>query len=130
MYPKIAGAGESFPCRGVSTGAAPLKVLVLTLFFKRPCEDIKGSTKDSPPETRRGTTNPRRGVRGERGQRPRLLRECKTQGIKVCVRVGEADAHYEKATPSPPAYGGYEGKFMEYGVCFTAINDFPELANV
>jgi hypothetical protein len=45
----LRGAGESFPCRGVSTGAAPLKVLFLILFFKRPCEDTIGSTKDSSP---------------------------------------------------------------------------------
>jgi hypothetical protein len=46
MHPKLQGAGESFPCRGVSTGAAPLKVLV----FQRPCEDTIGSAKDSSPQ--------------------------------------------------------------------------------
>jgi hypothetical protein len=63
---QFGSAGESFPCRGVSAGAAPLEVL----FFKRPCENIRGSTKNHPCADRCRTSNPRRGVRGERGLAP------------------------------------------------------------
>jgi hypothetical protein len=86
---QIEGAGESFPCRGVSAGAAPLKVLFLTLPlpFKRPCEDIKGGTK-IPLRNALRDKQSSQGRWGKRGQRPRPLRGCEDWGTKVRLRVG------------------------------------------
>jgi hypothetical protein len=88
---QIEGAGESFPCRGRLRGRRPLKVLIL--FFKRPCEDTKGNEEVSSSTACYGTTDPRRGVRGERGQRPRLLCKSDDRGTKARIRVGEADTY-------------------------------------
>jgi hypothetical protein len=79
--PLLRGAGESFPCRGVSTGAAPLKVL----FFKRPCEDTTRSEEDCSHADRRGSADPRRGVGGRGGSAPYSRANAKIGAPKLAL---------------------------------------------
>jgi hypothetical protein len=97
----IAGCRGIIPLPGCLRGSAP-QGFAFDLAFQTPLRGHKRGYERFPSETRRGTTDPRRGVRGERGQRPRSSRECKTQGIKVCIRVGEADARCDELSPLPP----------------------------
>jgi hypothetical protein len=80
-HPKLRGAGESFPCRGVSTGTAPLKVLILVL---RPCEDTKEGTKNSPPKR---VAEPKilAGAWGERGLAPYFRENAKIGTPKLAL---------------------------------------------
>jgi hypothetical protein len=95
---QIAGAGESFPCRGVSTGAAPLKVLILT--FKRPCEETKGSTEDSPPKRVAVPPILAGGRSGGKGAAPPATAQGRRLWRQARPRVGEADTYPAIRLPS------------------------------
>jgi hypothetical protein len=54
--------------------------------------------KNLPSRDRRGTENPRRGVRGERGLAP-YFRSKVSIGAEARTRVGKADAFFRKSEP-------------------------------
>jgi hypothetical protein len=78
MYLKLGVQGNHFPA-GEIEGQRPSRFWL----FKRPCEDTKGSTKDYPPNARRGTTNPRRGVGGKGGSAPDRRENVKTDAPRL-----------------------------------------------
>jgi hypothetical protein len=110
LYVLIAGCRGIIPLPGRLRGSAP-QGFDFEFVFPTPLRGHKRERESQPPETRRGTTDPRRGVRGERGQRPRPPRECEDCGTKVCARGGKA---WVRGFPPPSARSAHDSLFPVY----------------
>ncbi|MDR0380035.1 MAG: hypothetical protein LBI62_08880, partial [Candidatus Accumulibacter sp.] len=78
---QIEGAGESFPCRGVSTGTAPLKVLILVF------TPLRGHNTEHERFLSHGRRGPPilAGAWGERGLAPYFREDAKIGTPKLAL---------------------------------------------